>query len=167
MMNPGETIQSHGTRSIRPLTRENDAYEKSILKDSMQMITDYYSSNPEAEASARGIGHRFGLELADRIPASPTSVEAVIRELCAYWSGGRIGRMRWENGEMKLLRVEQDSLAIVRADDGRVLCAFMEGLLEAVLEMKARKSFTVREVECGLARGESCVFRIRNHRFNR
>ncbi len=131
-----------------------------FLKTSLKMMAEFVSNNPGDVGTVRSMGHDFGLELAGKIEPAKGSLGDVISGFASYWSAVGIGKMKWTDREGGFLKVTQKSYSVVENVSKIQRCAFVEGLLEALLKEKTGARFEVRETRCSVFREHSCTFRI-------
>lgn len=137
----------------------------SLLKTSMQMMTEYCYLHPEkGKESARGVGRQFGAQLVEGLQ-TPMPLGSVISRFSIYWRKNGVGDLGWKDRKKRHLRIGCDFLPVAPsvggAAEGRTFCPFTEGLLEAALRSGTGRRFEVRESVCGVGKERvDCIFAI-------
>lgn len=134
-------------------TSEPFKFMNSLFR-SMRYVLE--SQGLSTESTLHSIGEQIGCEISKRMHSKNT--DDLFREIKQFWTQHKLGEIKIIQKNPLIFNVYGCYECSNMPNIGKTLCAFDEGIFEAIFKQRLGKKVTVKEVECFGSGFDHCKF---------
>lgn len=137
----------------------NERQTLTFVQASLEMLRNYLITHPGSSESVRNLSYHVGREARHQVNPGG-GMRTFVERSSTDWARLRLGDLAWEDRLKGTVRVRCANHRTSRGDRAETIyCAYMEGMIEAMLETSVGERFKVRRVSSG-GKAAGCVFKI-------